>query len=80
MSQFTLWDAVSSRAFLVFGKSAELGRAGSEIRNVCSNIVVRQTEHTMLSTPGKRRGSWSALRNDGAVVEPSYVHQTGAAP
>jgi hypothetical protein len=38
MSQFTLRDAVSSRVFLVFGKSAELGRAGSEIRNVFSNI------------------------------------------
>jgi hypothetical protein len=64
-------DAVSSRVFLVFGKSAELGRAGSEIRNVFSNIAVRQAEHTVLSTPGKVQVAGPHCGTTGAVVGPT---------
>jgi hypothetical protein len=76
-------DAVSSRVFLVFGKSPELRLAGSEIRNVFSNIAGTRLEHTVLSTLGQpsrqlvriaeRRGlSWSPGKRTRPAPLPDY--------
>jgi hypothetical protein len=63
MSQFTLREAFSSRAFLVFGKSSGLRRGGSEIGTHAQTSWCVRLERTVLSMPGKVRASRSALRN-----------------
>jgi hypothetical protein len=80
MSQFTLRDAVSSRAFLAFAKSVELRRGGSERRNVFSNIETRQACTHGAIYARNSLGDWSALRNDWDCLEAGQRHQTSAAP
>jgi hypothetical protein len=80
MSQFTLRDAVSSRAFLVFSKSDELRRGGSEIRNLSQTSWRVRLEHTVFYAPGKARVAGPHCGTAGAVVETSQGRETSVAP
>jgi hypothetical protein len=71
MSQFTLHDAVSSRAFLVFGnllmtddRSLHFMERWFRDTECTLNIVPSRLALRVFSEPGKGPRGWSAWRND----------------
>jgi hypothetical protein len=68
MSQFTLRDGVSSRAFLVLGKSTGLRHPGSGIRNALSSLdmqPISQSSLLLLTATGRVENTgavWNARR------------------